>query len=110
MLAAIRNGSIDCRGILACDQVVKDRSARDLYLIPNFGWKRQFSEQFSFGETMYGNGGINTTYGRLFYNEAGARIFGGSPDTPGFPRTGKFGVDFSQLFIAPSLTWKMLPS
>jgi len=43
VLAAIRNGSIDCRGLLACDQVVKDRSARDLYLIPNFGWKRQFS-------------------------------------------------------------------
>ena len=110
VLAAIRNGSVDCRGIFACDQVVKDRSARDLFMIPNFSWKRQLSEQFSAGVTMYGNGGINTTYGRSFYNEAGARILGGTPGSPGFPRTGKFGVDFSQLFIAPSIAWQVHPS
>ena len=110
ILAAIRNGSIDCSGIGACMTVVKDRSARDLYLIPNFGWKRQLSDNLAVGVTVYGNGGINTTFGRAFYDETVARILGGGPGTPGFPRTGKIGVDFSQLFIAPSFAWRINPS
>ncbi|MFT4562397.1 MAG: long-chain fatty acid transport protein [Gammaproteobacteria bacterium] len=110
VLAAVRNASIDCRGVFACDQVVKDRSARDLFLIPNFGWKRSLSEKFVVGVTVYGNGGINTTYGRAFYDESAARILGGNAATPGFPRTGKFGVDFTQLYIAPSVSWKFHPA
>jgi len=105
-LAGIRNGSIDCRGIGACDTVVKDRSSRDLFTIPNFGWKRQLRDDIAVGVTVYGNGGINTTFGRAFYDEAIARITGGTPDTPGFPRDGKIGIDFSQLFIAPSFAWE----
>lgn len=110
LLGAVRNASIDCRGIGACDQVVKDRSARDFFAVPNFGWKRQLSDQFALGVTVYGNGGINTTFGRAFFDETAARIFGGTPATPGFPRDGKLGVDFSQLFIAPSLAWRVHPS
>jgi long-chain fatty acid transport protein len=110
VLAAIRNASIDCRGIGACDQVVKDRSARDLFAIPNFGWKRQLRDDLAVGVSVYGNGGINTTFGRAFYDETLARILGGNPATPGFPRDGKIGVDFSQLFIAPALSWQPHPS
>lgn len=106
VLAGIRNGSVDCRGIGACDAVIKDRSARDLFAIPNFGWKRQLDEDLAIGVSVYGNGGINTTFGRAFYDEALARILGGTPGTPGFPRDGKIGVDFSQLFIAPTLSWQ----
>ena len=108
VLGAIRNASIDCRGIGACDTVVKDRSARDLFLIPNFGYKRTFGDALALGVTVYGNGGINTTYGRAFYDEALARVQGGRPGDPGFPRDGKLGIDFSQLFIAPSLAWRLL--
>jgi len=110
LVTAVRNASIDCRGIGACDAVVKDRSARDLFLVPNFGWNRHLSENITIGVSVYGNGGINTTYGRAFYDEAAARIMGGSPGTPGFPRTGKLGIDFSQLFIAPSLAWRIHPA
>lgn len=110
VMGAIRNASVDCRGILACDTVVKDRSARDLFLIPNFGWKKQWNENLAVGVSLYGNGGINTTYGRAFYDETGARILGGNPGDPGFPRTGKLGVDFSQLFLAPSLAWRIHPN
>ena len=106
-IGAQRNGSIDCRGIFGCNAIVRDRSARTIFLIPNFGWKRQLSDNFAFGISVYGNGGINTTYGRAFYREAIARIMGGSPGTPGFPRTGKIGVDFSQLFIAPNLAYRL---
>lgn len=107
VLAGIRNGSVDCRGIGACDAVVKDRSARDLFAIPNFGWKRQLGERLALGVAVYGNGGINTTFGRAFYDETAARILGGTPGDPGFPRDGKIGVDFSQLFIAPGLSWRL---
>lgn len=110
IVTATRNASIDCRGIGACDAVVKDRSARDAFLVPNFGWKRQLSDQFAVGVSVYGNGGINTTYGRAFYDETVARIMGGTPGTPGFPATGKIGIDFSQLFIAPSLAWRLHPA
>ena len=109
-IAAIRNGSIDCRGIGACDMVVKDRASRDFYVIPNFGWRRGLGDALAIGVTVYGNGGINTTYGRAFYDEAGARIFGANQTTPGFPRTGKLGVDFSQLFIATSVAYQISPN
>ncbi|MDA0823920.1 MAG: outer membrane protein transport protein, partial [Proteobacteria bacterium] len=90
-----------------CDDVVEDRSSREVFVIPNFGWSRHLSERSSVGVSVYGNGGINTTYGRNFYTETAARILGGRPGDPGFPRTGKIGVDFSQLFIAPSFAYKV---
>ncbi|MEM7467423.1 MAG: outer membrane protein transport protein, partial [Pseudomonadota bacterium] len=107
ILAGIRNGSIDCRGIFACNSIIRDRSSRTTFYVPNFGWKRTLSDELDFGITVYGNGGINTTYGRAFYREAIARIMGGSPGVPGFPRDGKIGIDFSQLFIAPTLAYKL---
>lgn len=106
-IGAQRNGSIDCRGIFACDSIVRDRSSRTVFYIPNFGWKRAISDKLAVGVSVYGNGGINTSYGRAFYQETVARIMGGSPGTPGFPRTGKLGIDFSQLFITPSIAYKI---
>ena len=106
-IGAQRNGSIDCRGILGCNSIVRDRSSRTVFFIPNFGWKRQLSDDLALGVAVYGNGGINTNYGRAFYRETIARIMGGSPGTPGFPRTGKIGVDFSQLFIAPNIAYRL---
>ena len=106
LLTATRNGSIDCRGIGACDAVVKDRSARDFFAVPNFGYSHRLSDDITLGVSVYGNGGINTTYGRAFYDETIARIRGGRPGDPGFPRTGKLGIDFSQLFIAPVIAWQ----
>ncbi|MFT4585908.1 MAG: long-chain fatty acid transport protein [Gammaproteobacteria bacterium] len=107
MSRAVRKGAFDCRGIFACNDVVDDRSSREVFVVPNFGWSRHLSERSSVGVTVYGNGGINTTYGRNFYTETAARIMGGRPGDPGFPRTGKIGVDFTQLFIAPSFAYKV---
>lgn len=107
MIGAQRNGSIDCRGIFGCNTIVRDRSSRTVFYIPNFGWKRALSDKLALGVSVYGNGGINTTYGRAFYRETIARIQGASPGTPGFPRTGKLGIDFSQLFISPSFAYRL---
>ena len=48
--------------------------------------------QWSVGVSIYGNGGLNTTY-----NSSPFRPLGGS--NPG-------GVDLSQLFISPTVVWK----
>ncbi len=109
ILFAIRDARIDCRGIGACDTVVQDRSQRDLFLVPNFGWRRGISDDIAVGVAMYANGGINTTYGKAFYDEAAARIQGLRPGDPGFPGRGKLGLDFSQLFFAPTVSWQFYP-
>ena len=106
-IGAQRHGSIDCRNILGCNSIVRDRSSRTVFYVPNFGWKRSLNDELAVGVSVYGNGGINTTYGRAFYRETIARIMGGSPGSPGFPRTGKIGVDFSQLFIAPTISYQL---
>lgn len=59
------------------------------FFIPEGGYKRSFS-QFDFGVAVYGNGGMNTSY----------------KTNPGFG-TGKAGVDYQQLFIAPTLSYKL---
>ncbi|MGD2138226.1 MAG: outer membrane protein transport protein [Gammaproteobacteria bacterium] len=66
---------------------VKDRSRRNLFLIPNGGFNNRINERLWFGMSMYGNGGLNTTYDRNLYDESlavlGAAQFGiPNPGTP----------------------------
>ncbi len=68
------------------------QSGRETFLIPEFGYNRQLSEQLGFGFTVYGNGGMNTSYA--------TNLLGG---------TGELGVDMSQLIVAPSLAYKLAP-
>lgn len=110
LMSFIRNASLDCRGIGGCDSVVKDRSGHDVFLVPNFGWNKHVSDAVAVGVSVYANGGINTSYGRGFFDEAGARIMGGRPGDAGFPGSAKLGIDFSQLLIAPAIAWRIHPS
>ncbi len=109
MLHGLREAELDCRGIGACDTVVSDRSSRDLFLIPNGGWSRHLSDRLTVGVSVYGNGGINSSYGRPLYDETVARVLGLRPGMPGFPEGGKLGADFSQLYAAPTLAWTFAP-
>jgi len=63
------------------------------FLIPELGYVRQLSDQLSFGFALHANGGMNTDYGR-------------NPFAP-FGSTGSAGVNLEQLFITPSLAWKL---
>lgn len=67
-------------------------SGREQFLIPEFGYNRQLTEQVGFAFTVYGNGGMNTSYD--------TNLLGGS---------GTLGVDLSQLILAPSLAYKLTP-
>jgi long-chain fatty acid transport protein len=62
------------------------------FLIPEFGYNRMLNPNMSLGVSVYGNGGMNTTYDTNPF-----AAFGG---------TGEAGVDLMQLFIAPTLAWK----
>ena len=103
---------------------VDDESRRDLFLIPNFGFNIQLRDNLWFGFNNYGNGGMNSTYDRNLYNEAGSALAsatGRAPDGMGgtmapfsppeglaFPLadTGTLGVDLAQAIFAPTLALK----
>lgn len=107
MLHPQREGSVDCTGIGACDREISDRSKREFFVVPGFGYSHRWSENLTLGVSMYANGGLNTSYGKDFYAEAAARIAGKRPGDPGFPTRGKLGVDFSQVVMAPSAAYRI---
>ena len=65
------------------------------FFIPELGYVKQFSPQLSGGVAIYGNGGMNTDYATNPFAALGG--------------TGNAGVDLSQLFISPSLAYKVAP-
>jgi long-chain fatty acid transport protein len=67
-------------------------SGRKDFFIPGFGYSRMVRPDLAVGLLVYGNGGMNTTFDRNPFAP-----FGGS--NPG-------GVDYIQLFVAPTLAWK----
>jgi len=106
-LGTAREATLDCTGIGLCDTEVSDRSNQELFLVPNVGYRKQSDGKFIFGISTYGNGGINTNYHRDIYSENAARIVGATPGTPGFPAQQTLGANFSQLIIAPALSYKL---
>jgi long-chain fatty acid transport protein len=66
------------------------------FFIPEFGYNKMIRPDLSLGVSVYGNGGMNTNYTTL--NAAtGGMLFG----------QGDLGVDMSQLFVAPTLGYKI---
>ena len=63
------------------------------FFIPEIGYVQQINPQFAAGVAVYGNGGMNTDYGTNPY-----RAFGAS---------GSAGVNLEQLFVSPSIAWKI---
>jgi len=76
------------------------RSSKREFLIPEFGYNKTLSNEFSAGVTVYGNGGMNTTYpgGQLNCGQGPANALCGS---------GQLGVDLIQLVVAPTVAYKI---
>lgn len=74
------------------------------FLIPEFGYNKMINANSSFGVSVYGNGGMNTSYGTL-----NTGTLGPGPGLGVFG-TGKAGVDLSQLFIAPTYSTMITPN
>jgi long-chain fatty acid transport protein len=69
-----------------------DANGRKDFLIPGAAFNRMIRPDLAVGLLVYGNGGMNTTF-----NSNPFGLIGGS--NPG-------GVDYMQLFIAPTVAWK----
>jgi long-chain fatty acid transport protein len=63
------------------------------YFIPDFGYTRVISPSTSIGVAVYGNGGMSTDYASNPYARFGA--------------SGAAGINLEQLFISPSLAYKL---
>lgn len=101
-----RSALLDCVGIGQCDEAVRDRSKREFFLIPSFGYSRRWGERMTLGVSTYANGGLNTSYSRDLYRETALRIAGQKPGDPGFPTRGKIGIDFAQFLVATSVAYR----
>ena len=90
----VGNGGIPPYNIPSLDGSYSGDGSKTFY-IPEFGYNRMINPQMSLGVAVYGNGGMNTTY-----NASPFAYLGGSNPA---------GVDLAQLFIAPTLAYKVTP-
>jgi long-chain fatty acid transport protein len=65
------------------------------FIIPEMGYVRAMSDELSIGLAIYANGGMNTDYKTNPFAAFGS--------------TGKAGVNLEQLFITPSVAYKLSP-
>jgi len=83
----------------------KVESDKTSFFVPEFGYIQNIGSNMALGVSVYGNGGMNTTYPQ------------GSFQCPTSPTTvapanmlcgsGTLGVDLSQLIVAPTVAYKM---
>jgi len=115
---------------------VEDKSRRNLFFVPSLGYTSKINDKLTWGISMYGNGGMNTTYDRNIYDETAAVVGAFSqgipsppappPGIPAGPGAAAFvpegtstkdfglpvtdvntlGVDLAQGVIAPTLSFK----
>lgn len=71
-----------------------DGSDTKNFFVPEFGYNRMLNPNLSFGVAVYGNGGMNSDY------KNGIPLFGSTTSA---------GVDLMQLFIAPTIAYKITP-
>lgn len=87
-----------------------EASGRNKFLIPEFGYNAVLSDKLAVGISVYGNGGMNTSY------PGGNTMCPTGPTTP--PAAGlnplcgqgKLGVDLMQLIVAPTVAYKLAPN
>lgn len=76
-----------------------DGNDTENFFIPEFGYNQMISNTMSVGVSVYGNGGMNTDYGKLNT----VNLLPG----PAPLGTGNAGVDLMQLFVAPTVAMKL---
>lgn len=73
-----------------------DANAKKDFFIPEFGYNKMMNNNMSLGVSVYGNGGMNTSY------TTPIPLFDGT-------NSNSAGVDLAQLFISPTLAFKLTP-
>lgn len=67
------------------------KSGKNLFAIPEFGYNKMLGWDMAIGIDVYGNGGMNTDYGKVVIAGATTNTFS----------------NLEQLFIAPTFAWKV---
>lgn len=78
-------------------------SGRTAFFVPELGYNRMMNDRMSFGVTVYGNGGMNTSYPQGNFN------CGAGPSNM-LCGSGGLGVDLMQLVVAPTVSYKLAPN
>lgn len=78
----------------------KVESGNTRFFVPELGYNRMLGSNLSLGVSVYGNGGLNTTYpqGNFDCGAGPANMLCGN---------GSLGVDMSQLIVAPTVAYKV---
>ncbi len=135
LFSPVREATLDPR-VVGGGFKVNSESTDKLFVIPNMGFTTQVGDSnFWAGFSSFGNGGMNTTYGKNVFDrtsavlgafqqgfqtalaggatqqeaqQAGAAAAGSVPNgtRTGAQDTGQLGVDFFQIIIAPTLAYK----
>jgi len=77
------------------------------FFIPEFGYNAMLRSHLSLGVSVFANGGMNTDYSDLNSKTAGIGVPVGLPAANGIFGTGPAGVDFTQLFVAPTFAMRL---
>jgi len=67
------------------------KSGKNLFAIPEFGYNKMLGWDMAVGVAVYGNGGMNTDYGKIVISGATTNTYS----------------NLEQLFIAPTFAWKV---
>ena len=81
-------------------------SGKNAFLVPEFGYNRSLSKDLAVGVTVYGNGGMNSTYPG---GTTDCTAFGGMAGSNALCGMGQLGVDLTQLVVAPTLAYQFSP-
>jgi long-chain fatty acid transport protein len=87
-----RSATISGNAFLGGVDTTYEGNEKDMFLIPEGGYKKQLNDKHSVGVVVYGNGGMNTSYDRPI------PLFDATNTT-------KAGINLEQLIVAP--TWSM---
>lgn len=83
-----------------------EESTNNTFFIPEFGYNHMMGSDMSLGVTVYGNGGMNTSYTQG--NSVAANMCGpGAPASNPLCGPGKLGVNLEQLIVAPTFAYKL---
>lgn len=79
-------------------------SNNHVFAVPNMAYSNAIDATSSWGWALYGNGGMNTTWGDMRNTSAGCAMFGGNP---GVFCGGRAGVDLMQAFLSAGYAKRM---
>lgn len=80
-----------------------DGSNKKWFALPEFGYRRGIDDKWAVGLSVFGNGGMNSSY------KPGIPLFNGAlGPAPNGPATGSTtGINLMQLFVVPSVSYKI---